>query len=162
MKNYIVKKQSILTIFYWVLVVLSMQACSDDSDNFDEFEPMQILQGEWRINEIIGYPKGATNLFTLTKVDRDKEEYVWGMTIKIEDEKFVCVSSAPCGNDCFPSSKGKIGKAGSNRVKIFVENFDQEGMIPECKEIHLKLNKTLGIYSIKKISATKLQLVRTK
>lgn len=163
MKTYVTKIQRVSTIFCCALIALSIQACSDESEKFENFEPMQILQGEWRINEIIGYPKGETNLFTLTKVDRTKEKHVWGMTINIEGEKFVCVRSAPCGNDCFPSSEGKIGKVNSNQVRIFVKNFDQKGIIPdECEEIHLNLNKTLGIYSIKKISETELKLIKMR
>ncbi len=157
MKKSVNRIQRVVAILCCVLIVLGVQVCSDD-DNLEKFEQVQILQGKWLINGIIGHPKEKFDIFILTKVSGD-EKYVWGTTILIKDENFVCSYSAPCGNDCFPSSEGQIGKINEQQVKILVKQFDQIG---DCEEEHLKLNKNLGVYNVEKISEKEIKLVKVE
>ncbi len=135
------KIQSVVAILCFLLL-LGGQACSDDNNHLEKFDQVQILQGKWRINGIIGHPKEKSDIFILTKIRGDKK-YVWGTTILIKDKNFVCTYTASCGNDCFPSSEGNIGEVNEQQVKIFVKQFEQSGFT--CEKKHLKLNNVSSI-----------------
>ncbi len=124
-------------------------------------EYIKPLNGLWYINGIIG--KNFQDTIKLKKtqlVKIAKNEYrPYGTTISIEEGVYEDSYGAPCGNDCFPSSKGNFTMISENKLTIFVKEFNQTG---DCEEIHKTLNKNLGIYTLEKISDTQLKLVKNK
>ncbi len=157
MRKYINTMQSVVVILCCTLVV----GCTNYKKS-EEFDEVGVLQGIWYINSVVGHPKNDNKIFILKKIKKEEhaERYIYGTTISIKDKSFDCVYSAPCGNDCFPSSNGLIGQVNKQQIKIFVKEFKQHGMVPDCEKKHLQLNKDLGIYNIEKVSEKEIKLVK--
>lgn len=67
---------------------------------------MDLIGNSWKIDKIIGLDNGSPLRFKLEKIDTNSR-WKWGNSVKFSPSgNFSCTYSAPCGNDCFPSSNG--------------------------------------------------------
>lgn len=120
-----------------------------------------IVGKHWYINAIIGGDMQNTQAFTLSKVVLNtKNQFLYGNSIIFNDNNtFSCSYSAPCGNDCFPSSTGTFKMIDDKHIQLFVIEYDQQG---DCESKHIELNKDLGIYYILNESDEIIKLVKGK
>lgn len=114
-----------------------------------------ILIGEWEINKIIGMDSISPKEYKLL---HQENKPFWGYHIKFDSTGIYTFSySAPCGNDCFPSSIGTFKIIGEKFVNLFVKEFHQAG---ECEKKDLLLNYNLGYFLISKQSNSEIKLIK--
>lgn len=115
----------------------------------------QNLVGEWYVSKIID--EGHEG-YTLYKIEENEDNPHYGNILQLkEDGTFSSFYSAPCGNDCFPSSFGIYEIKEDNRIHLFIKEFNQDGM---CESIHKVLDKSLGDFSISKVDENTIQLIK--
>ncbi|MDO4763557.1 MAG: lipocalin family protein [Flavobacteriaceae bacterium] len=106
----------------------------------------QSIIGEWKVQKVLW--NTPENSYALTPIL--EKAYRYGNFIEFkEDKTFVSYYSAPCGNDCFPSSKGTFEFIGKDKIELTIKEIAKNGM---CSEpiFQEKGNWNLGIYTIKK------------
>lgn len=105
----------------------------------------QSLLGKWKIEKVLW--NDAQPIYHLTQIPADASAFAhYGNSIAFKaDKTFVSNYSAPCGNDCFPSSNGNYRFIGKNQVELVVKEINQSG---DCKNIHEKGTWKLGTYLI--------------
>lgn len=104
----------------------------------------------WFINKVPGDSLRNMDTLVLRRIGaKDKHGgYVYGTTITFsEDSTFKCNYSAPCGNDCFPSSRGTYQMIDEDHISIYVERYQRVG---DCEEIKRLVQKNIGVYRITK------------
>ncbi|BCY28521.1 hypothetical protein [Flavobacterium okayamense] len=97
----------------------------------------------WQINDVFGNNGEYLDEYQLTKVEKQDERisFVYGNSITFYQTSFSSNYSAPCGNDCFPSSSGNYKIISNNQIETTQFTFDQSG---DCETIHKKMKiKTL-------------------
>ena len=111
----------------------------------------------WKIDQVIGVDTNNIQEFTLKKVDTTNQFWSWGNILKFSsDGTFTCEYSAPCGNDCFPSSNG-LYSIDSSKVTLILKEFRQKGY---CENLYRTPNRVLGDYVVKKQDSVTIKLVK--
>lgn len=124
------------------------------------FYAQKVFGEYWYINKIIGNDMQNTQEFTLNKIElTSKDDFIYGNKIIFNnDNTFNSNYSAPCGNDCFPSSTGTFKIIDKKHIKIFVKEFIQVG---DCENKKIELNIDLGTYYISKESNEIIKLIKS-
>lgn len=106
----------------------------------------QNIVGIWHTNELPW--NKAEKEYSLQKLDKENP-YRYGNFITLnENNTFEAYYSAPCGNDCFPTSKGTFQVIENNKIILIVNYIEQSGF---CNETFKKKgNWSLGTYKIVK------------
>ncbi len=113
----------------------------------------------WHINQVFGNSENTLDEYTLTKIENPQgKNFVYGNSISYQKGKFYSYYSAPCGNDCFPSSEGTYKIMSDNLIEITLLAFNQSG---ECPSIHKKYNIT-ALFEIVKKSNKEIILKKIK
>lgn len=119
-----------------------------------------ILNNYWQTTEIIGQELENVQEFELRRIDTTANKYwMYGNLLKFgKDKTFSSHYSAPCGNDCFPSSLGTYKMLDKEHISIFVKEFNQTG---DCEHKQVKLNRDLGSYFITNQSKNTIKLIKS-
>ncbi len=89
------------------------------------------LVGEWSTNAVIGYEN--LNEYKLYK--QDSEFYVYGNRLKLNDDlTYESYYTAPCGNDCFPSTYGKYKITENEELHFQVDSLVVRGFCKNLKK----------------------------
>ncbi|AWK04002.1 hypothetical protein HYN56_07060 [Flavobacterium crocinum] len=136
-------------LLHLVIIILSSSIYSQN-----------LLNEYWNISEIIGQDTINTGEFTLQRKDKTDQYYSrYGMKIIFnKDNSLACNYSAPCGNDCFPSSIGTYKMIDQKHINLFVKEFQQFG---DCESKNIKLDLNLGNYYISKQSDKTIKLIKS-
>ncbi len=114
------------------------------------------LVGSWKIDHIIGYKNSweageNENEYMITPprlMKENMEMFDYGNWVVFKDNQtFTSYYTAPCGNDCFPSSYGRYELLEDDQIKIWVDSIFVRGF---CKEKELHPKKELGVFVIEK------------
>lgn len=119
--------------------------CSQIQNNYEGFNMVKHdssitdLKGKWQINELILSAK-TKEYFLHTQ---NPDGYSYGNNISINaDQTFVSSYSAPCGNDCFTTTKGRYKIIDKNYICFYLETITRSG---ECSG-NSQPNEDLGLY----------------
>ncbi|MEZ4853882.1 hypothetical protein [Flavobacterium sp.] len=113
----------------------------------------QLENSSWKIDKVIGNSGDTFEEYHLYKYDT-AEQWQYGNFIQFTNTGFTCHYSAPCGNDCFPSSSGNFKNSDKNIIELTILTFDQQG---DCESIHKKMKITTK-YQIIQLSETEIHL----
>ncbi len=110
----------------------------------------------WQINNVFGYNGESLEEYQLSKVEKQDERlnFVYGNLISFIRNSFSSYYTAPCGNDCFPSSYGSYKLINNNLIEITQLVFEQSG---DCETIHMKM-KTTTLFQIVRKSKSNIIL----
>lgn len=129
-----------------LLLFVITNSCAQKQNNYNGFDvvlhnsKINVLQGKWRINELI--LNAETKEYILTPQSSDKFNN-YGNNISLNtDQTFVSGYSAECGNDCFTTTKGKYKIIDENYICFYLEEIIRNG---ECSG-NSKPKKDLGLY----------------
>lgn len=129
-----------------LLLFVITNSCAQKQNNYDGFNSVthnskiSLLQGKWRINQLIS--NSETKEYILTSQSSDKFNN-YGNNISVNtDQSFVSSYSAECGNDCFTITKGKYKIIDENYICFYLDEIIRSG---ECSG-NSKPNKDLGLY----------------
>lgn len=129
-----------------LLLFVITNSCAQKQNNYNGFDiamhnsKINVLQGKWRINELIS--NAETKEYILTPQSSDKFNN-YGNNISLNtDQTFVSGYSAECGNDCFTTTKGKYKIIDENYICFYLDEILRSG---ECSG-NSKPNKDLGLY----------------
>jgi len=132
-------------IFLLLLFVLS-NCYSQSQSNYDGFEnvvhnsEITALQGKWRINHLI--INSEIKEYGLSPQNPDIFKN-YGNNVSLNTNlTFVSDYSAPCGNDCFTTTKGKYKIIDENYICFYLEEITRRG---DCSE-NSQPNKDLGLF----------------
>jgi hypothetical protein len=90
----------------------------------------QSLQGEWKIDDLITY--SIEQEYLLTPLDTG-ERYDYGNHIRLNDDNtFRTWYTAPCGMDCFTSSRGEYTMTDENHIQFRIDTVEYVRL---CNEI---------------------------
>ncbi len=119
----------------------------------------QDIIGSWKINQVIAEKTKNPQEYVLYKIDTSNKYYsTYGTKIVFNrNGTFHCSYSAPCGNDCFPSSSGTFKMTDDKHVSFYVKKFSQVG---DCEHKDLKLNLNLGLYYLA-INSANIKLIKS-
>ena len=124
----------------------------------NEISTLDLISSTWKIDKIVGLDSANINEFVLEPVDRSNRFWMWGNTIKFgKDSIFTCDYSAPCGNDCFPSSTGIYTIIDSLRIQLRLKEIQQRG---DCHNFEKTLITVLGTYQIEKQDSVSYSLIK--
>lgn len=113
----------------------------------------QLENSSWKIDKVIGNVNDTFDEYHLYKYDTS-EQWQYENFIKFTESGFTSYYSAPCGNDCFPSSSGNFKKISENQVELTILTFDQHG---DCQNVSYKM-KISTTYQIIQSSETEIHL----
>ena len=107
----------------------------------------------WRSNQVIN---AQSTEFYLTHPKNKEKNTIYGDLIIFRgnilifntDGTFASKYYAPCGNDCFPSSKGTFKKIDDNHIHLRINSFKQDGLKSGCPTIDDHTQRDLGIFQI--------------
>lgn len=120
----------------WLIIFLLTNAFAAFSQN--------PFEGEWKIDYLIGYGGEKASYFNeylLYKLQGEDRNY--GNNVAFLDGKFTCWYSAPCGNDCFPSSEGNFKMIDESHVVFELDTIYIGGY---CSTREAKMDKQPIIY----------------
>ncbi|MGC4041505.1 MAG: hypothetical protein QM710_12165 [Flavobacterium sp.] len=103
------------------------------------------LDGKWRIDYLIGYGGDKTTFLNEYVLSKPEEERTYGNSANFSGETFSSGYSAPCGNDCFPSSVGKLKMIDESHVSLQLDTIYIHG---DCQTKHVKIDKSPVVYYI--------------
>lgn len=128
--------------------------------SISDIQAQDLTKYSWHINKIIGISGDTFEEYELTKIEDSTDRFDYGNSIHFkEDKTFSCHYSAPCGNDCFPSSTGTYKFIDDNHIEITLLEFKQQGF---CETLHKKWNTIIGTFKIESQSETTLTLKKVK
>lgn len=122
------------------LAVLGLVFCVNSfADN-----PMKTISGHYMISHIISEVPEQT--YSITPVPTDRG-FAYGNNIKFDPTSLTFESyyTAPCGNDCFPSSRGTYQMEGEQHVRLHLTNVAQRGF---CDGYDKTVQQDLGVFLI--------------
>lgn len=124
----------------------------------NEISSQDLISSTWKIDKIVGLDSANISEFVIQPVDTSNGFWMWGNTIKFgKDSIFTCTYSAPCGNDCFPSSKGIYTIIDSSKIQLRLKEIQQSG---DCRNFEKTLNRVLGTYQIQKQDSASYSLIK--
>lgn len=157
------------TLFILLAISLLSFSCTSKSDNgkANNAEPLTIsslqskdsiegLIGYWAIDQLIGIefiadsvPERAS-FFRIEKVK--KGAYPYGDHVSFDaDGTFICSYSAPCGNDCFPTTYGRYKAVDSKRILFQLDRVGQRGY---CESVNKTVDINLGVFDMVRTDST--------
>lgn len=123
------------------LAVLGLVLCV----NSFAANPMETISGHYMISHVINESSNQTYVLMPIRPERG---YMYGNHIMFEpsNSTFKSSYSAPCGNDCFPSSQGTYQMEGERHVRLHLTNVAQHGF---CEENYDRaVQQDLGLFLI--------------
>ncbi|MDR0874372.1 MAG: TonB family protein [Prevotellaceae bacterium] len=112
------------------------------------------LAGDWKIDKLIN---NARTEYTIHKPDTT---YGWDYGNHITfnaDGTFQSYYTAPCGNDCFPTTSGNYNQEGKNYIRFTLKRITVDG---DCPNSDTQMNKNLGLFYVHRDS-TNIILIRS-
>lgn len=105
----------------------------------------QEIVGNWSVSSL-PFNK-AEKEYLLYKVNPN-EPHNYGFFLQFnKNNTFTASYGAPCGNDCFPFSKGTYKLVGKDQIELITSEIGQWG---QCENYNKKGKWNLGIYKIVK------------
>ena len=89
----------------------------------------QNIQGEWMISNLI--IDSVTQEYRLKPLSKEKWGNFGNHLVLTDSSIFYSYYNAPCGNDCFISSRGKYILRDENHIQIIIDTVSYDG---ECSE----------------------------
>lgn len=83
--------------------------------------------------------------YTLTKNNDDDTNFQYGYSISFGDGTFSTSYSAPCGNDCFPSTYGTYKFINDFTIEIYVDSISRSGY---CQLESEEPKRSYGLYKL--------------
>ena len=125
----------------------------------NRLDKYQLRTKLWHISEIIGYDIENNHEFILSKIDTADRYSMYGVSIKFNvNNTYEDTYSAPCGNDCFPSSKGNYILKDENHILVKAKEFHQSG---DCETKSILYDLYYVTYYIFQTSDGNLRLIKS-
>lgn len=102
------------------------------------------LNGHYKISHIINAAPVQT--YTLMHIPAERG-YIYGNHIMFDpvNSTFKSFYTAPCGNDCFPSSTGTYKMEGEQQIRLYLTSVAQHGA---CENYDKDVQQDLGLFLI--------------